>query len=544
MLSWSKNSRRLLTGSGDCNVVIWNVVTGIKVAHLRFESVITNARMSPRSDDVCIVSSQLSDAIEINIETLDRQVIPICDLSVPSPQSASASSSTPQNSGDNQEEKTLSTEMKEVESESKDWKEEGAQENAPKNCSSSNAVSSSTSVPSQVEMDSEITGATNTNGENNETLQGEEEGGRTKTQEGQSTLEAKEWKEEGRKQGERATNNTMRAEQVEKVLVEENQYSPVAAYSLDGLTLYVGDSRGYVTIVDTVTKKIMHYFKVSGSSTPLGIKGLVVSNNAKWLLVNSSDRYLRLFTLPGCELHKELQDPVNRQQWKTMIFSPDSEHVLAGAAHRHEHKFYFFDVWSGRMFRNLEGPKEGILDLVWHPTQPILVSVSSTGSMYVWGAHSDESWSSFTPGFTELEQNEEYIEREDEFDAIDDDLLVAQLPGAPLKKKPKLVENIDDEREGDLTRDQKREREHRSSSSLSSELDTVDVVTVEPTIDEVDAFSTELASINATYALRPPLPNGPNGVFSSSSPNPEPPLMGLATTVIPDKFMRSVGSKS
>jgi COMPASS component SWD1 len=185
-----------------------------------------------------------------------------------------------------------------------------------------------------------------------------------------------------------------------------------------------------------------------------------------------------------------LFDAVNKQQWKAMVFSPDGEHVLAGAAHRHEHRFYFFSVFSGRMLKNLEGPKEGILDLVWHPTQPIIASVSTTGTIYVWGTHIDETWSSFTPGFIQLEQNEEYIEREDEFDATDDLDSIPNLPGAPVRKKPKF-------REPDST-------------------EFIDILTVDPLLD--DPFDDHL----------------------DPDSNPDDELIGLATNVIPDKFLLPV----
>lgn len=48
----------------------------------------------------------------------------------------------------------------------------------------------------------------------------------------------------------------------------------------------------------------------------------------------------------------------------------------------------------------------------------VILSYSSVGVLYVWGRQGPENWSAYAPGFRELEENEEYIEREDEFDLV------------------------------------------------------------------------------------------------------------------------------
>lgn len=64
--------------------------------------------------------------------------------------------------------------------------------------------------------------------------------------------------------------------------------------------------------------------------------------------------------------------------------------------------------------------------------------------MYVWVARFSETWSSFAPNFKELESNEVYIEREDEFDIIDEAILKQRRKGQNdlnMEEKVEILNN-------------------------------------------------------------------------------------------------------
>lgn len=71
----------------------------------------------------------------------------------------------------------------------------------------------------------------------------------------------------------------------------------------------------------------------------------------------------------------------------------------------------------GSLVKILEGPKEELGVVEWHPARPLVAAVGlETGRIYIWANSNPQRWSALAPDFHEVEENVEYEEREDEFD--------------------------------------------------------------------------------------------------------------------------------
>ncbi|CAI9094951.1 OLC1v1030789C2 [Oldenlandia corymbosa var. corymbosa] len=226
-------------------------------------------------------------------------------------------------------------------------------------------------------------------------------------------------------------------------------FTPTAAcFSKHGDLVYLGNSKGEILIIDHRSNQVRGIIQVPGGSV---IKNIVFSRNGQYLLTNSNDRTIRIYenllplkdglnaldetksdlneldeleklkaTGSRClSLFREFQDSITKVHWKAPCFSGDGEWVIGGSASKGEHKIYIWDR-AGYLVKILEGPKEALIDLAWHPVHPIVVSVSLAGLVYIWAKDYTENWSAFAPDFKELEENEEYVEREDEFDLMPD----------------------------------------------------------------------------------------------------------------------------
>ncbi|XP_074582818.1 protein RBL [Curcuma longa] len=234
-------------------------------------------------------------------------------------------------------------------------------------------------------------------------------------------------------------------------------FTPTAAtFNKYGDLIYLGNSKGEILIVDSKSIKVNAVIPIPGNSV---VKDIVFSRNGQYLLTNSNDRVIRVYEnllpkkgaakeletmtdIDGADfsridklkeagtkclcLSREFQDAVTRIQWKAPCFSGDGEWVIGASASKGEHKLYIWDR-AGHLVKILEGPKEALIGLAWHPLRPLVVSVSVAGLVYIWAKDYMENWSAFAPDFKELEENEEYIEREDEFDLMPESEKVKEL---------------------------------------------------------------------------------------------------------------------
>ncbi|RZC57831.1 hypothetical protein C5167_005149 [Papaver somniferum] len=231
-----------------------------------------------------------------------------------------------------------------------------------------------------------------------------------------------------------------------------------ACFNKYGDLIFVGNSKGEILIIDY--QKVELYGVVVNSGAAV-IKSISFSRNGLYLLTNSNDRTIRVYEnhlsqkdgvkaldelrtsfddLQGVEklkavgskclaLSREFQDSINRIHWKAPCFSGDGEWVVGASGNKGEHKIYIWDR-AGHLVKILEGPKEALTDLAWHPVNSIVVSVSISGLVYIWAKDYTENWSAFAPDFKELEENEEYVKHSGVNEDEDVDILTVEKESA------------------------------------------------------------------------------------------------------------------
>ncbi|KOM49662.1 hypothetical protein LR48_Vigan08g048900 [Vigna angularis] len=203
-----------------------------------------------------------------------------------------------------------------------------------------------------------------------------------------------------------------------------------------GNLVYVGNSKGEILVINHVNNEVRAMIPISSGWE---VRNIVFSRNGQHLLANSNDRVIRIYEnllplkdevralddlkekhkgLKAVEklkavgskcltLIRELQDSTMTVHWKSPCFIGNGQWVAGGSARRGGHQIYIWGVVGEAKI--LEGPNQKIVDLAWHPVRPVLVSVSSTGTVYIWAKAYTEEWSACFPDFKEIEENQECV---------------------------------------------------------------------------------------------------------------------------------------
>jgi COMPASS component SWD1 len=210
----------------------------------------------------------------------------------------------------------------------------------------------------------------------------------------------------------------------EKQAKEDARHMTTAiVYTATGDHLLAGTTKGRLNIIDARTREIIYSERIAAGV----VTTLRITESGKELLVNAQDRIIRTFHVPNLSaedldpdtiqmpLEHKFQDVVNRLSWNHVAFSASGEYVAASTYNNHE--LYIWERGHGSLVRMLEGPKEEQGVIEWHPHKALLAACGlETGRINIWSVTSPQRWSALAPDFAEVEENVEYIEKEDEFD--------------------------------------------------------------------------------------------------------------------------------
>ena len=199
----------------------------------------------------------------------------------------------------------------------------------------------------------------------------------------------------------------------------------VTVFTALGNHIIGGTSKGWINIIETQSCTTIYSSRLCNGVVIL----LRLASNGRDLLVNSSDRVIRTICMPDLtqlgvdleptniklQVEHKFQDVVNRLSWNHVAFSSTGEFVTASTFMNPD--IYVWERSHGSLVKILEGPREELGVVEWHPSRPMVVACGlESGCIYTWSIVSPQKWSALAPDFGEVEENVEYIEREDEFD--------------------------------------------------------------------------------------------------------------------------------
>ena len=222
--------------------------------------------------------------------------------------------------------------------------------------------------------------------------------------------------------------------------LDENAASRAPAYAIYSKSarhVFVANNRGVITVVETATMDIVQALKVPDATV---VKRIELSKDGLKLLVTSNARALNSYDVaePDASSPSKGQmshtagvlrasttylNATHRSQWAAAAYTSDGAYVV-GASAGSSHELHVWETNSGALVRILQGGADtkGITQIAPHPLRSLVVAVGANGTLYVWSKSYVENWSAFDPEFHEVKENEVYVEREDEFDLIADEV--------------------------------------------------------------------------------------------------------------------------
>ncbi|KAL8913269.1 MAG: hypothetical protein Q9171_001916 [Xanthocarpia ochracea] len=208
-----------------------------------------------------------------------------------------------------------------------------------------------------------------------------------------------------------------------QALQDARQSTCVTVFTTQGDHIIAGTNKGWLNIIEVGSREIVHSTRLCNGIIIL----LRLTASGRDMVSNASDRVIRTTPIPNLsqagldmdtvkiEVEHKFQDVVNRLSWNHVAFSSTGDYVAASTFMNHD--IYVWERGHGSLVKILEGPKEELGVIEWHPHRPFVAACGiETGRVYLWSIITPQRWSALAPDFAEVEENVEYVEREDEFD--------------------------------------------------------------------------------------------------------------------------------
>jgi len=154
------------------------------------------------------------------------------------------------------------------------------------------------------------------------------------------------------------------------------------AFSDDSTQLFTGGIDNHIKCWDLVAGKLD--YKLEGHTNT--ITGIEVSPDGNYLLSNSMDQTLRCWDIRPYVSDTRLSNVYSGhqhdlQQWLLKCsWSPDGKRVSCGSS---DNFVYVWDVQSGKIEYKLPGHKAGVMEVDFHPQEPIILSCSADKQIFV-----------------------------------------------------------------------------------------------------------------------------------------------------------------
>lgn len=204
---------------------------------------------------------------------------------------------------------------------------------------------------------------------------------------------------------------------------DAKQATTVTVFTPSGDHIISGTNKGWLNVINTESHELQYSTRITNNIIVI----IRLTSSGKDAVINSSDRIVRTLHLPDfsdpkldfdtlqLDVEHKFQDLVQRLSWNHVSFSSTGEYVTASTWMNHH--IYVWERGQGSLVKILEGTKEELSVVEWHPSRPFVAAVGvDSGRVWLWSIPQPQRWSALAPDFVEVEENHEYIEHEDEFD--------------------------------------------------------------------------------------------------------------------------------